>query len=133
VGAVANPLAPLADTIRALSADCRAAGKPSAFWLQLYGWDDVAREPTAAEARAMAYLAFIWGTRTLLYWSYKPMQPALWDAMPILARELAAIDTAFADRTCRWVRAGTDGRRVHYAVWHGADRFYVVAANASAD
>ena len=81
----------------------------------------------------MAYLAFIWGTRTFLYWAYKPMQATLWDAMGPLRAELAALDRMLSDTNCRWVRAGTSGTRVHYTLWQGDDRAYVIACNASSD
>lgn len=133
IGSVQNPLAIVSDFARVVNVDAVAAGKPSAFWLQLYGWNDVSREPMPSEARAMAYLSFIWGTRVFLFWAYKPMQRALWDAMRSLAHEVAALDRALADAGCRWVRTGTSGRRVHYTVWEGERQTYVIACNASSD
>jgi len=81
----------------------------------------------------MAYLAFIWGTRTFLYWTYKPMQPTLWDAMGTLRNELATLDRTLSSANCRWVRAGTSGTRVHYTMWQGDGRAYVIACNASSE
>jgi hypothetical protein len=131
VGSYANPLEAVARAVRPMNADCVAAGKPSAFWLQLYGWDDVPREPTPDEARAMTYLTFLWGTRLILYWTYKPMQPALWASMAILRRELDRLSALVLGDGWTWVRTGTSARRVHYAIWHGSDRAIVAFCNGA--
>lgn len=131
VGSMENPLAVVAAMAQTINTETAGETRPSAMWLQLYGWDDAPREPTTAEVRAMSYLAFIWGTRTLLFWQYKPMQRELWNAIRPIHDELAQVERTLASPACRWTRTGTAGRRVHYSIWRNANRAYVVACNAS--
>jgi hypothetical protein len=131
IGRLNNGVKKIADLVSLINCDCLRARKPAAFCLQLCGgsWD-IAREPTPVEERAMTYLAVIRGTRLLLYWTYKPMNPILWDSMRLLKAELSRLYTVVLDDAARWVTVGTCGGRVHYALWELRGTFFLIACNA---
>jgi hypothetical protein len=131
IGQFGNAVKLVADKCAAVGRDSLATGKPSAFWLQLYGYDDAVREPTPAEARAMTYLAYISGIRALLYWIYKPMNPALWDGMKQTGAEIDRLDRTLMRSRC--TRIGTVELSTHYALWESEAGCYLVACNASAE
>jgi len=131
VGSYQNPLALVSGMVRAMNADAVRAGKPSACWLQLYGWNDVPREPTPDELRAMAYTVFIWGTRLLLFWDYKPLNAALWRSVGALRREMGEVAQTVDDASSRWLKSATAARCVQYGVWERAGVVHVVACNAA--
>ena len=56
VGQYQNPLSALAERVSLMNREGVMARKPTAFWLQLYGYYDAPREPTPEEQRAMTYL-----------------------------------------------------------------------------
>jgi hypothetical protein len=117
IGQHQNSVKLIADKSSAINRDCINARKPSAFWLQLYGYDDAVREPTPDEERAMTYLTFIHGTRLLLYWIYKPMNPALWESMKSLREEISRLEQIVTRDDAQWVSVGTCGLCVLYGLW----------------
>jgi hypothetical protein len=131
VGNYQNPVALVSGLARAMNVDAVKAGKPSACWLQLYGWNDVPREPTPDELRAMAYTVFVWGTRLLLFWDYKPLTSALWRSIGALHREMAGVAQIVDAASSRWIKSATAERRVQYGVWEHNDTILVVACNAA--
>ena len=131
IGQYSNAVQFVADRCAMIGRDCIAVGKPAAFWLQMYGYDDAVREPTPDEQRAMTYLAYIAGVRLLFYWLYKPMNTALWDAMKPLGDEIDRLDQTLSQSDARCTRIGTVGLRMHYAFWEGKDVCYLAACNAS--
>jgi len=131
IGRYTNGVKSVADTASIMNRDCLVVNKPSGFWLQLYGgWWDGRREPTTDEVSAMTYINLIWGTRILLYWLYKPVNPSLWSAMKPISDEVARLFAILTDDRARWICAGTNAIKVHYAVWRLNKLVFLVACNA---
>jgi hypothetical protein len=133
IGQFQNPLKRIADLSSSMNTDCIEAAKPSAFWHQLYGYDDAVREPTVEEERAMTYLSIILGTRILFYWLYKPLNAELWESMKTLREELNKLEVVLLDDQTRWLCTGTSSRRVYYSVFGAEDIYYLLVCNASPD
>lgn len=131
IGQFSNAVKIIGDLSGEVNADCVSAGKPSAFWLQMYGHGDAVREPTPEEERAMTYLAFIQGTRLFFYWVYKPMNALLWEEMKSLSQEMVRLEAIVTDGRTVCTRIGTKSRRVHYTVLESADKIFLVVCNAA--
>jgi hypothetical protein len=124
----------IAELARPAGADCRRAGKPFAYWLQLYGGNwDAPREPTPAELKAMTYLALVHDARLFFFWLYKPTSPQLWGALPGLFAEVRRWLAAVSVDAAELVHLGVaGGGRLHYAVWRVGPRQLVLVSNACA-
>lgn len=133
IGQYANSVKIVADMSLRVNQSCAAVRKPTAMWLQMYGYDDAVREPTPEEARAMTYTTFIHGTRLLCYWIYKPLNPQLWASTKDTQQELARLYEILSAADARCVRIGMLRGRVHYALWTVASRAYLIACNVSPD
>jgi len=129
IGQYANSLKVVADLSSRLNRSCAAAGKPSAMWLQTYGYDDAVREPTPDEYRAMAHATFVHGSRLLVHWIYKPMSARLWAAIADVHRELARLSALVCGDDARCLEVGTRSGRVHYAVWSVRRQLHLIACN----
>jgi hypothetical protein len=130
IGQYENPLMVIAERVRQMNLECLPAHKPTAFWLQLYGYYDSPREPTPDELRAMTYLVFIKGVRLILYWAYKPMNRILWESLKPLFDEVKRLCDITTRDGARWHSTGTTQIQVHYALWEAGGRFYLIACNA---
>jgi hypothetical protein len=129
IGLYQNPLTGIAERLRLMNSECLPAYKPTAFWLQLYGNYDAPREPTLEEQRAMTYLVFIKGVRLIFYWSYKPMNPILWESLKPLFEEIKKLSEIINRNEARWHSTGTVQIQVHYALWEVGEKFYLIACN----
>jgi hypothetical protein len=133
IGQYQNPLRAVADRVSAMNREGLLARKPSAFWLQLYGYYDAPREPTSDEQRAMTYLVFIRGVRLIFYWMYKPMNQVLWESLKPLFEELKQISEVVMQDHSRWHSVGTVQLQIHYALWEAGEKFYLIACNISSE
>jgi hypothetical protein len=89
------------------------------------------REPTLEELRAMAYLLAVYDARLAYQYLYKPTSAATWDGMAGVNAELARVQELTAAEGMERTEAGTRDRRVHYALWAGGGREYLVACNTA--
>jgi hypothetical protein len=133
IGHYENPLMAIAERVRQMNLECLPAHKPTAFWLQLYGYYDAPREPTPDELRAMTYMVFIKGVRLLLYWAYKPMNRILWESLKPLFEEVKKLSDLTTKDGARWHSTGTTQIQVHYALWEAGEKFYLIACNAGSE
>lgn len=132
IGLYQNSVAALAEKFPPIDRDCAAAGKPMGFFTQLDGGMlTQAREPTLAEARAMAYLTAIYNVRLLIQYIYRPTSPEYWSSMKGVNAELGRIQELTMTEGFRQVEGGTRERKVHYALWSGAGRQYLIACNTA--
>lgn len=132
IGLYQNGVAELAEQLAPIDRDCAAARKPMGFFTQLDGGMlTQAREPTLAEARAMAYLTAIYNVRLLIHYIYKPTSPEYWNGLAGVNAELARIQDLTTRAGMRHLEGGTRERKVHYAVWEGAGRRYFIACNTA--
>jgi hypothetical protein len=127
----------IADVAAQMNADCRPRSQPTAFWCQMYGYDDAIREPTPAEEACMTYLCVIEGMRLVYYFIYKPMSPDLWASMTPLGQELKTLQPLLCDADARELSVATTGETVRYALWivrnpawQAKDGLLLIAANA---
>jgi len=131
IARTANPMKSIADIVSLMNTDCRHRAQPTAFWCQMYGYDDAVREPTPAEERCMTYLCLIRGMRLVYYFIYKPMSPDLWASMKPLGDEIATLEPLLGHPDARELAVGTTADTVHYSLWRtGDDELLLMAANA---
>ncbi len=110
---------------------CAAPGnKPTNFYLQMQGLWDMSREPTPTEVRWMSYVNFICGTRSLMYWIYKPMSPRLWESMRLLSKELREFFNLTISLNAYEVMNGKQGQLI-YSLWKNGDNYYLFYANTT--
>ena len=131
IGRGDNAMKTIADVATQMNADCRPRSQPTAFWCQMYGYDDAIREPTPAEETCMTYLCVIEGMRLVYYFIYKPMSPDLWASMTPLGRELNTLQPLLCDSEARELSVATMGETVRYALWDTKDGLLLIAANAA--
>lgn len=131
IGRSPDAMGAMDDITRQMAADCLPVGKPVNIWLQLYGYDDAVREATAAEQRCQTYLCLIAGSRSIMYFIYKPMGLAMWESMLPLGREIAALTPVFGAAppqrplTC-------DAAQVRFMHRYVGGKWTIVCANKSA-
>ncbi len=130
VGASANAMKSIADIAMQMNRDSRPRCQPTAFWVQMYGYDDAVREPTPAEERCMTYLCLIHGMRAIYYFIYKPMSGDLWASMTPLGMELRTLQPLLGGPPARELAVAQTADTVHYCVWRTADGLLLIAANA---
>lgn len=128
-GKVENPFASLADFLWRMNRDCRPLGKPVAFWHQMYGYDDVIREPTPREARAHTWLTIVTGGRLLYWFIYKPMGKGLWEAMSEISKEVKQLQLLLTADDATELAVGREGN-IHYAVWRTGGKDVLLLVNA---
>jgi hypothetical protein len=117
IGRYVNAVRAVGDTAWQMNADSERAGKASAMWLPMYGYDDAVREPTMEEARAMSYVAAMHGCSLLMQWIYRPMSSSLWRAFSTINKELRRLVAGGPRERPRLLRSGVREGRLHYAFW----------------
>jgi hypothetical protein len=127
IGRYANAVKAVGDAAWQMNADSAAAGKASAMWLPIYGYDDAVREPTIEEARAMSYAAAMHGSSLIMQWVYRPMSSALWRAFPAINGELRRLVAGAGRERPRLVRSGVRQGRLHYAFWRSDPTGFALA------
>jgi len=131
VGRGANAIKATGDIARIMNDDCRPRHQPTAFWVQMYGYDDAVREPTPDEMAGMTYACLIQGMRLIYYFIYKPMSTDLWESMAPLGAELRALEPVLTDPDAREFAVDVTPDGVHYALWQRGRCVTLVACNAS--
>jgi hypothetical protein len=133
IGMVENAMKAIADITSLMNEDCRSRNMPTAFWVQMYGYDDAVREPTPEEMRCMTYISLIYGMRALYYFIYKPMYTGLWDSMTPLGAELKELEPILGDSNARELAVGAANDSLHYALWQSGGKVYLLACNGDND
>lgn len=131
VGRGVNAIKVTGDIVQIMNGDCRARFQPTAFWVQMYGYDDAIREPTPAEETGMTYVSLIHGMRLIYYFIYKPMSPDLWESMKPLGDELRALEPILTAPDASELSVGIEGKTVHYCLWKNGGKHYLIACNGS--
>lgn len=126
-----NAMKVMTDITKLMNDDCRPRFQPTAFWCQMYGYDDAIREPTPEEQRCMTYLCLTHGMRLIYYFIYKPMSVATWESMTPLGDEIAALTPVLADPSARELAVGMLMDTVSYSMWESRGHVYFLAANGS--
>jgi len=129
IGRYANAVKAVGDTAWQMNADGAKAGKPSAMWLPIYGFDDAVREPTFEEARAMSYAAAMHGSSLIMQWIYRPMNSSLWQAFSAINRELRRLVVGRDGERPRLVRSGIRRGTLHYAYWRSQAGLVLACCN----
>ena len=133
VGRGINAIKVTGDIAKTMNDDCRPRRQPTAFWVQMYGYDDAVREPTPDEMAGMTYACLIQGMRLIYYFVYKPMSTELWESMAPLGAEVRALEPLLTDPEARELAVGLNQGRLHYGLWQRGRQFTLVACNASDD
>jgi len=131
VGRGTNAIKAVGDIVQIMNDDCRPRFQPTAFWVQMYGYDDAVREPTPAEERGMTYVCLIHGMRLIYYFIYKPMSRDLWESMKPLGDELRVLQPILTDPEANELAVGIQGKVVHYCLWERGGKHYLIACNGS--
>ncbi len=129
VGRGKNAIAETGEIVRLMNDDCRPRRQPTAFWAQMYGYDDAVREPTPDEERGMTYVSLIHGMRLMYYFIYKPMATDLWESMRLLGDELRALEPILTDPDARELAVGVE-KSIHYSLLQSRGKLYLIAVNA---
>lgn len=112
----------------------------TALWgvLQCFGrYGGWTRPPTAAELRAMTYLALLAGVRGIIYYTYQDGQwlvtdnPEQWEAAKALVPEITRLSPALLDGERRMLVEGEQG--LYAGLWDHQGRRYVALVNATAE
>ncbi len=123
-----------------------ADGRPWGFVFQAFQWDvdrwiehagGPTRYPTAAEMRAMPFLAINRGAQHLWAFSYNdlndlPGSEWKWSELLTLAQELKRLRPLFASTTAPTITATTSEPALDLATRRYGEREYVIAVNSSA-
>lgn len=117
-------------TARAMGT-ARRAGVPANSWLQLYGYLDTRREPTAEELRFMAYVCLL-EHGGYSYWQTKSTSTKTWEGVRATNTEIAGLADRFllnpaAEELSPAHFVGDD----FVSVWQAEGRRYVLVAHAS--
>lgn len=131
VGRGTNAIAATGAIAKTMNDDCRPRHQPTAFWVQMYGYDDAVREPTPDEMAGMTYACVIQGMRLIYYFIYKPMSVDLWESMAPLGAELRDLEPVLTDPDARELAVDVTREGVHYALWQRGRGLALVACNAS--
>lgn len=124
-----NAVKATSDIAGQMNEDCRPRHQPTAFWAQMYGYDDAVREPTREEEKGMTYVCLIHGMRLVYYFIYKPMSPDLWESMKGLGDELGALRPVLCDPDAKELAIGTSSGRVPFCLWQRRGRYYLIACS----
>lgn len=136
------PMSPLSTVYTSLSSACREAAKHGhSVWgvLQSFGYPQGPwRVPTAAECRAMTYLALLAGVKGIIYYTYADgleaktfrmwEQSELWDGMKRLPAEMELLAPAILDGTRTVLESGTP--EVFAATWSTPGASWMVVVNS---
>jgi hypothetical protein len=104
--------------------------KPTHMFLQGQGKWNMAREPTPGEVRHMCYVNFIFGTRMIHFFEYKPMSKLLWESEKPLGVELQTIFQYIATPDAHELASSRQGP-LFYSLWQSGDNYYLLYANAT--
>jgi len=125
-----EPLREFGEIARTFNDMSRPSGRPVYFWMQTYGSNDAAREPTPEELGCMVYLNLIHGTRLPAYYTEKSMHPPLWVRHKELNHEMQALaDKVFFAPGAEEIDRGLHEESIHYALWRAGGRFWLIVAN----
>lgn len=131
VGRGGNAVAAVGSIARLMNDDCAPRRQPTAFWVQMYGYDDAVREPTPVEMRGMTHVCLTQGMRLIYYFIYKPMSVDLWESMAPLGAEIRALEPLLTDRDAVELARGVQDGAVHYSLWGtGRGGLCLMAVNA---
>jgi hypothetical protein len=129
IGRFTNALQALDGELGPMNTSCATAAMPTAVWLQLYGYQDAAREPLPAEVRAMAWLAFIQGVRAVFFWAYRPSSSTVWNTMRTVNEELRALQATATIWHQTPARTGVTAGSLHFTCWRSGTRQTAVVCN----
>ena len=102
--------------------------KPAKCWIQGYKIFNP-RAPTAAEVKAMSYMALARGVTALFYFIGRPADPALWAAQRECAAEIRQLAPALVRGPPASLPSSTPDDPVHAASFDDGRCIYVLAVN----
>jgi hypothetical protein len=117
-------------TIRALRT-AELAGRPGHSWLQLYGYLDVTREPTADELNFMAYVDVLYGGN-YSFWQEKSNAKSTWDQVRTTNHEIDVLTKLlWLNPQASELEAPTLSGRYLYSAWEAQGDHYLIVVHVS--
>jgi hypothetical protein len=132
IGKAENAMKAVADIASLMNKDCRERNMPTAFWVQMYGYDDAVREPTPEEERCMSYICICYGMRAIYYFIYKPMYSGLWESMIELGKELKVLEPVLGAPDAWEIAVDAIGD-IHFSIWKSGAKIYLITCNGGGD
>ena len=105
-----------------------AYGMPSHSWLQIYGGNDVRREPTPDELEYMAHISLIFN-QMFSYWDTKSNSKLTWDRVASINTKVQTITQLISSDSATQLLPPTVLNEFIYSAWKVDNATYLFVAN----